>query len=124
MSTPSVSRHSSTSSRKKETPKVLLLAWEKFFEIKHTEKQHSPEDIQELIRKLLEDVQNISEELAEYINSSSWNRPAFYFDDNDDEESSIPVRDIIFELPLCVAITPKEPDDSLSMGDEHLSTIP
>ncbi|GJR48258.1 hypothetical protein Tco_1316361 [Tanacetum coccineum] len=108
----------------RETPKVLLLAWEKFFEIKHREKQHSPEDIQELIRKLLEDVQNISEELAEYINSPSWNRPAFYFDDDDDEESSIPVRDIISELPLCVAITPEEPDDSLSMGDEHLSTIP
>ncbi|GKD95369.1 hypothetical protein Tco_1375206, partial [Tanacetum coccineum] len=84
----------------RETPKVLLLAWEKFFEIKHREKQHSPEDIQELIRKLLEDVQNISEELAEYINSPSWNRPAFYFDDDDDEESSIPVRDIISELPL------------------------
>ncbi|GKB97984.1 hypothetical protein Tco_0984121 [Tanacetum coccineum] len=51
-------------------------------------------------------------------------RLAFYFDDDDDEESSIPVRDIISELPLCVAITPEEPDDSLSMGDEHLSTIP
>ncbi|GJU39439.1 hypothetical protein Tco_1192396 [Tanacetum coccineum] len=107
-----------------ETPKVLLLAWEKFFKIKHREKQHPLEDIQELIRKLLKDVQNISEELAEYINSPSWNRPAFYFDDDDDEESSIPVREIISELPLCVAITPEEPDNSLSMGDEHLSTIP
>ncbi|GJW10991.1 hypothetical protein Tco_1576818 [Tanacetum coccineum] len=105
-----------------ETPKVLLLAWEKFFEIKNREKQHSPEDIQELIRKLLEDVQNISKELVEYINSPSWNRPAFYFDDDNDEESSILVRDIISELPLCVAITPEDPDDSLSMGDEHLST--
>ncbi|GJX91231.1 hypothetical protein Tco_0344557 [Tanacetum coccineum] len=124
MSTPAVSRHSSTSSRNKETPKVLLLAWEKCFEIKHREKQHSQEDIQELIRKLLKDVQNISDELAEYINSPNWNRPAFYFDDDDDEESSIPVRDIISELPMCVAITPEEPDDSLSMRDEHLSTIP
>ncbi|GKA67911.1 hypothetical protein Tco_0767828 [Tanacetum coccineum] len=109
----------------RETPKVLLLAWEKFFEIKHREKQHPPEDIQELICKLLEDVQNISEELAEYINSPSWNRPAFYFDDDDDEESSIPVRDIISKLPLCVAITPDLPiTDSLIMGDEHLSTNP
>ncbi|GKA86738.1 hypothetical protein Tco_0808449 [Tanacetum coccineum] len=108
----------------RETPKVLLLVWEKFFEIKNREKQHSPEDIQELIRKLLEDVQNISKELVEYINSPSWNRPAFYFDDDNDEESSILVRDIISELPLCVAITPEDPDDSLSMGDEHLSTIP
>ncbi|GJR46167.1 hypothetical protein Tco_0117933 [Tanacetum coccineum] len=61
----------------RETPKVLLLAWEKFFKIKHREKQHPLEDIQELIRKLLEDVQNISEELAEYINSPSMGDEAF-----------------------------------------------
>ncbi|GKC24438.1 hypothetical protein Tco_1026588 [Tanacetum coccineum] len=95
------------------TPKVLLLAWEKFFEIKHREKQHPPEDIQELIRKLLEDVQNISEELAEYINSPSWNRPAFYFDDYEDDT---------------IAITPvlsiEEPVDSLIIEDEHLDAIP
>ncbi|GJS46892.1 hypothetical protein Tco_0597013 [Tanacetum coccineum] len=93
--------------------------------VKHREKQHPPEDIHELIRKLLEDVQNISEEPAEYINSPSWNRPAFYFDDDDDEESSILVRDIISKLPLCVAIILDLPiTDSLIMGDEHLSTIP
>ncbi|GJW62314.1 hypothetical protein Tco_0111649 [Tanacetum coccineum] len=60
----------------------------------------------------------------EFIWSVRFSRLAFYFDDDDDEESSIPVRDIISELPLCVAIIPEEPDDSLSMGDEHLSTIP
>nr|GFC24355.1 hypothetical protein [Tanacetum cinerariifolium] len=31
---------------------------------------------------------------------------------------------IISELPPCSAITPSEPIDSLSMGDEHLDTIP
>nr|GEV84038.1 hypothetical protein [Tanacetum cinerariifolium] len=41
-----------------------------------------PEDTHELFRNLLEDLQIISEELAEYINSPSWNRPALY-DDND-----------------------------------------
>ncbi|GKE37143.1 hypothetical protein Tco_1460548, partial [Tanacetum coccineum] len=51
------------------------------------------------------------------------------YDDDDDEESSIPLKDIIISgLPSCVAITPvlstKEPDNSLSMGDEHLDTIP
>ncbi|GJV19005.1 hypothetical protein Tco_1368025 [Tanacetum coccineum] len=96
----------------RETAKVLLLAWEKFFEIKHREKQHPPEDIQKLIRKLLEDVQNISEELAEFINSPSWSRPAFYLDD--DEEYTIAITP---DLPT------EEPDNSLSMGDEHLSTI-
>ncbi|GKE30283.1 hypothetical protein Tco_1445667, partial [Tanacetum coccineum] len=60
--------------------------------------------------------------------SQCWKIP-IYYDDDDDEESSIPLRDIIIsELPPCIAIAPvlitKEPNNSLSMGDEHLSTIP
>ncbi|GJY50111.1 hypothetical protein Tco_0440067 [Tanacetum coccineum] len=45
------------------TPKVLLIAWERFGEIKHalTDKQYRQEDIQELTSKLLEDERNISE---------------------------------------------------------------
>nr|GEU72393.1 hypothetical protein [Tanacetum cinerariifolium] len=47
------------------------------------------------------------------------------YDDDDDKESSIPLRDIIiFELPSCIAITPVvSTKDSLIMGDEHLDTI-
>ncbi|GKF81111.1 hypothetical protein Tco_0239713 [Tanacetum coccineum] len=81
-----------------------------------------------MLRKLLKDVQNVKEELAEDINTPNWDRPAFYYnDDDDDEESSIPLRDIIiFGLPPCVAITPvlstEEPNNSLSIGDEHLDT--
>nr|GFA73398.1 hypothetical protein [Tanacetum cinerariifolium] len=67
--------------------------------------------MQDLIRKLFNDVQNIHEELAEYINTPSWNRPAFYNYDDDDEDYTI-------------AITPEEPVDSLIMEDEHLDTIP
>ncbi|GJY98833.1 hypothetical protein Tco_0516263 [Tanacetum coccineum] len=55
----------------------------------------------------------ISEELADYINTPNWNRPAFYEDD--DEEYTIAITPV---LPT------EEPDNSLSMGDEHLSTIP
>nr|GEX75587.1 hypothetical protein [Tanacetum cinerariifolium] len=78
-------------------------------------KQYKPEDLQELIRKLFNDVQNIHEELAEYINTPSWNRPAFYnYDDDDDEDHTIAITPV---LPT------EEPDNSLSMGDEHLSTI-
>nr|GEX30218.1 hypothetical protein [Tanacetum cinerariifolium] len=45
-------------------------------------------------------------------------------DDDDDEEISNCLQDnIISGLPPCSAITPNEPVDSLSMGDEHLSTI-
>ncbi|GJV24649.1 hypothetical protein Tco_1377344 [Tanacetum coccineum] len=102
-------------------PKVLSIAWERFGEIKDAlmDKQYQQEDIQELMSKLIEDVQNISEELSEYINCPSWNRPTFY--DNDDDEYTI-----IYSKPK--AITPDlptmEPDNSLSMGDEHLDTIP
>nr|GEV51890.1 hypothetical protein [Tanacetum cinerariifolium] len=51
------------------------------------------------------------------------------YDDDDDEESFIPLRDIIIsELPSCIAITPilstKETKESLIMRDEHLDTIP
>nr|GFB31907.1 hypothetical protein [Tanacetum cinerariifolium] len=97
-----------------KTPKVLLLAWERVSEIKNAfrNKQYKPKDMQELIRKLFNDVQNIHEELAEYINTRSWNRPAFHnYDDDDDDED------------YTIVITPEEPDNSLSMGDEHLDTI-
>ncbi|GKB57889.1 hypothetical protein Tco_0914075 [Tanacetum coccineum] len=84
-----------------------------------------PEDIQELLHKLLKDLQIIREELAEYINSPSWNRHAFY-DDDDDDEYIIQYREYLENSSN--VITPvlpiKEPDNSLSMGDEHLSTIP
>nr|GEX43196.1 hypothetical protein [Tanacetum cinerariifolium] len=100
-----------------ETPKVLLLDWDRVFEIKDAfeNNQYKPEDIQELFRKLLDDLQNIHEEFAEFINSPSWNRPAVY--DNDDDY-----------VDYTIAITPvlsiEEPDNSLSMGDGHLDTIP
>ncbi|GJZ67361.1 hypothetical protein Tco_0630601 [Tanacetum coccineum] len=78
-----------------------------------------PKQRQELMSKLLEDVRNISEELSEYINCPSWDRPIFY--DNDDDEYTI-----IYSKPK--AITPdlpiEEPDNSLIMGNEHLDTIP
>ncbi|GJV13057.1 hypothetical protein Tco_1354598 [Tanacetum coccineum] len=102
-----------------EIPKVLLIAWERFSEIKHafTDKQYQQEDIQELMSKLLEDVRNINEELSEFINSPSWNHPTFY---NDDDEYTV-----IYRKPK--AITPdlpiEEPGNSLNMGDEHLNTI-
>ncbi|GKE11005.1 hypothetical protein Tco_1414556 [Tanacetum coccineum] len=108
----------------KETAKVLSLAWENFFEIQHAfrEKQHQPEDIQELLHKLLKDLQIIREELANYINSPSWNCPAFY---DDDDEYTIQYKEYLENSSN--AITPdlstEEPDNSLSMGDEHLSTI-
>nr|GEZ00723.1 hypothetical protein [Tanacetum cinerariifolium] len=104
----------------RETSKVLLLAWEKFYEIQHAQ----PEDIHELLCKLLEEMQIINEELAEYINSSSWNCLTFYDDDGD--EYSIQYREYLKNSSNAItpALPNEEPDNSLSMVDEHLSTNP
>nr|GEW34991.1 hypothetical protein [Tanacetum cinerariifolium] len=67
-------------------------------------------------RKPVKDLQIINEELAEYINSPSWNRPAFY--DDDDDEYSIQVSE---KSPIVIA--PKEPDNSLNIGNGDLDTI-
>nr|GFC34799.1 hypothetical protein [Tanacetum cinerariifolium] len=98
-----------------KTPKVLLRAWDRVFKIKDAlgNKQYKPEDTQELFRELFTDVQNIHEELAEYINTPGWNRPAFYNNGDDDDE------DCTIAITSDFLIT-----DSLSMGDEHLDTIP
>ncbi|GJX71378.1 hypothetical protein Tco_0308549 [Tanacetum coccineum] len=96
------------------TPKVLLIAWERFGEIKHafTDEHYQQEDIQELMSKLLEDVRNINEELSDYINCPNWNRPTFY--DDDDEYT------IIYRKTK--AITPDLPtielDNSLKFAGE------
>ncbi|GKA66123.1 hypothetical protein Tco_0765931 [Tanacetum coccineum] len=98
-----------------EMPKVVSLAWETISEIEHAfeDKQYQSEGILELFRKLHNDVQNIHEELAEYINTPSWNRPTIYYDDDDDDED------------YTIAITPDLPiTDSLIMEDEHLDSIP
>nr|GFB25123.1 hypothetical protein [Tanacetum cinerariifolium] len=98
-----------------KTPKVLLLAWDRVFKIKDAfgNKQYKSEDIQELFRELFNDVKNIHEELAEYINTPGWNRPAFCNNDDDDDED------------CTIAVTPDFPiTDSFIMENEHLDTIP
>nr|GEY44160.1 hypothetical protein [Tanacetum cinerariifolium] len=99
-------------------PKVLLLAWDRVFEIKDAfrNKQYKPKDVQELFRKLFNDVQNIHEELAKYINTPDWNRRAFYNDDDDD--------DVDYTIAITPVLSTEKLDNSLSMGEEHLDTIP
>ncbi|GJZ30275.1 hypothetical protein Tco_0575322 [Tanacetum coccineum] len=67
-------------------PQVVSLAWETISKVERAfeDKQYQPEGILELFRKLHDDVQNIHEELAEYINTPNWNRPIVYYDDDDD----------------------------------------
>nr|GEV11961.1 hypothetical protein [Tanacetum cinerariifolium] len=62
------------------------------------------------------------EELAEYINSPSWNHPTFY----DDEEHSVQYKEYLKNCSNAIALVlpTEEPEYSLSMGYEHLSTTP
>nr|GEY84838.1 hypothetical protein [Tanacetum cinerariifolium] len=63
--------------------------------------------------------------------AQNWKLPVCYDDDDDEERYDSLDDNIIFGLPPSSAITPdepvlstEEPDNSLSMGDEHLDTIP
>nr|GFC28837.1 hypothetical protein [Tanacetum cinerariifolium] len=67
-----------------------------------------------LFQRLHNDVQNIHEELTVYINTPSWDRPTICYNDDDDEDCTIVITPIL---------STEEPDNSLSMGDEHLDTI-
>nr|GEU91714.1 hypothetical protein [Tanacetum cinerariifolium] len=67
----------------------------------------------ELFQRLHNDGQNIHEELAMYINTSSWDRPTICYDDDDED----------YAIAVTPSLSTKEPNNSLSMGDEHLDTI-
>ncbi|GJR22151.1 hypothetical protein Tco_0970678 [Tanacetum coccineum] len=65
--------------------------------------------------------------LSTYTTEPSRRFNSFY-DDDDYEESTIPLNEIVSQIPSSIAITyvlpTLEPEDSLIMGDEDLSTIP
>ncbi|GJU29752.1 hypothetical protein Tco_1173341 [Tanacetum coccineum] len=96
-------------------PQVVSLAWEKISEIEHAfeDKKYQPECILKLFRKLHDDVQNIHEELAKYINTPNWNHPIIYYDDDDED----------YTIAITPVLSTKEPVDSFIMEDEHLDTI-
>nr|GEX43307.1 hypothetical protein [Tanacetum cinerariifolium] len=76
------------------------------FEDKHCQ----AEDILELFQRLHNDVQNVNEELAVYINTPNWDRPTICYDDDDDEDYAI-------------AVTPKS-DEFIKSSVENLVPIP
>nr|GEV95229.1 hypothetical protein [Tanacetum cinerariifolium] len=67
---------------------------------------------QETSIEILHDQEN---ELVEYINTPGWNRPAFYNNGDDD--------DVDYTIAITPVLSTEEPDNSLSMRDEHLDTI-
>nr|GEW25985.1 hypothetical protein [Tanacetum cinerariifolium] len=64
------------------TLRVLTIAWERIDKIKYV--LTKPEEIPELMYKLREDVQNIREELAKYIDSVIWNCHIFFYEEDED----------------------------------------
>ncbi|GJS64172.1 hypothetical protein Tco_0678736 [Tanacetum coccineum] len=106
---------------------ALLLAEERFLKIKQAveEEQNQPEVMQELLLKLMNDLQilkGIQPKQAEQEEPAAQN---FLLNLNfpmaDDDEYTVIYRKpkaITLDLPI------EEPDNSLSMGDEHLNTIP
>nr|GEX78597.1 hypothetical protein [Tanacetum cinerariifolium] len=108
--------NSNSSGFNQSQPPQFYSSLDRVFEIKNAfgNKQYKPEDLQELFRKLFNDVQNIHEELAEYIDTPGWNRPAF--DDDDD--------DVDYTIAITPVLSIAEPVDSLSIEDEHLDTTP
>nr|GEU86928.1 hypothetical protein [Tanacetum cinerariifolium] len=50
-----------------------------------------------------------------YINTLSWDHPTVCYDDDDDED---------YAIAVTPSLSTEEPDNSLSMEDEHLDTIP
>nr|GEV54383.1 hypothetical protein [Tanacetum cinerariifolium] len=103
-------------------PKVLLIDWERFSEIKHafTDKQYQPKEIQGLMRKLFEDVRNINEELSDYTNSSSWN-PLMI---DDDEEHFIQFRLYLENSSKTIApvLLTEEPEYSLIPSESEVTS--
>ncbi|GKA92054.1 hypothetical protein Tco_0813979 [Tanacetum coccineum] len=94
-----------------------MQACDKFLEIKHAQS----EEVQELLCKLLQDLQSINKELAEYINTPSWNLPSSSYDDDDDEYSFATQE---YLMTCSTAITPNSLKmDSLIIVDKHLDTI-
>ncbi|GJV10227.1 hypothetical protein Tco_1351768 [Tanacetum coccineum] len=91
-----------------KTPKVLLQAWDNFFEVKHAQS----EEMQELLSKLVQNVKIISDELSEYINTPAWLGIAL-------SVYVIMMKDEDYTIAFTPNHQPKEPFvNSLSLGDE------
>nr|GEV33521.1 hypothetical protein [Tanacetum cinerariifolium] len=103
-----------------KTPKVLLLAGDRVFKIKDAfgNKQYKQKDMQELFCKLFNDVQNIHEELAMYISTPAWNRPAFY--NNGDDESDEVIKSSVEDLVPIPSESEGIPD---TICDDHFEIV-
>nr|GEY22224.1 hypothetical protein [Tanacetum cinerariifolium] len=99
-----------------------ILEIELAFEDKHCQ----PYDILELFQRLRNDMQNIHEELAVYINTLNWDRPTVCYND-DDEDCTIAGTPILSNEEPDNSLNQFEDfsdfnDDSTSIDDDSFST--
>ncbi|GJS99814.1 hypothetical protein Tco_0820984 [Tanacetum coccineum] len=98
--------------------------------------QEDQEWISKLNNEFIESVRSMFEEFRKRLQAANISthtpeplrRFNSFYDDDDYKESTIPSNEIVSQKLPSIAITPVlptlEPEDSLSMGDEYLSTIP
>nr|GEY84438.1 hypothetical protein [Tanacetum cinerariifolium]GFA11119.1 hypothetical protein [Tanacetum cinerariifolium]GFA17165.1 hypothetical protein [Tanacetum cinerariifolium] len=97
-------------------PKILLQAWEKFFSIQHAQ----PENSNKLFQKLLEDLQIVNKELAEYINSPSWDRPIFF---NDNEDHSVQYKEYLENSSNEIAVSNSNQEKEKPQQDSDIHQL-
>nr|GEW44440.1 copia protein [Tanacetum cinerariifolium] len=103
------------------------------FELTLEQSQGVSNDVLKLMERLNEENQAKIKEINQVTHTSepSIRFNSICYDDDDDEERTIPLRDIIFQLPPSIVITTsdlvlriKDPEDSLIMDNEGLNTTP
>nr|GEX34742.1 hypothetical protein [Tanacetum cinerariifolium] len=78
----------------------------------------SIQDMEDLKQQYLDELQRLKEQWAYLSKHPSKRLTSFCFDDDDDEDYTSAI------TPDETVLSIEEPDNSLSMGDEHLDTIP
>ncbi|GJS31151.1 hypothetical protein Tco_0491771 [Tanacetum coccineum] len=107
----------------------ILLAEGRLYKLIDTlqRKQCFPDDMLDLLPQIEEDIKTLNDDLEhkEQAAKISILRKFPVYDD-DDDEYSIQTQEYLkkFSSTITPVLSTEEPDNSLSMGDEHLSTIP
>nr|GEV58994.1 hypothetical protein [Tanacetum cinerariifolium] len=78
------------------------------------EKRNQMDSVKTFLRKFNRiSFHEMPKELAVYINTPSWDCSTIYYDDDDED----------YAIAVTPSLSTKEPDNSLSVGDEHLDTV-
>nr|GFA42543.1 hypothetical protein [Tanacetum cinerariifolium] len=79
-----------------------------------------PEDSNELFQKRLEDLQIINKELAEYINSPSWDCPTFF---NDNEDYYVQYKEYLENPSNEIAVSNSNPEKEKPQQDSYIHQL-